>query len=84
MPPDPLAPGRTVPPDGLAELAAEAIRRASKTQAEVAHELGQSAAAVSMAVTGSRSRGHALRVEIVERYGGVRVSGPLYRIDPSA
>lgn len=78
---DLLSAGRLLAPSDLADAAAEAVRAAGVTQKEVAETLGQSAPAVSRAVNGTDSRGHALRVEIIERYGGVRIAGPLYRVE---
>lgn len=81
---DALTPGRPLAPADLARAAAAALARAGKSQVEAAEELGQTKAAVSMAVSGYRERGHALRIEIIERYGGVRVSGPVYYVEPGA
>ena len=87
-PPDtiPLRAGSYYEEEQLAALAADAIRREGErrpeglTLTQVAAEMGKSVSSVSDAVNRPKGSMTALRCEIIGRYGGYDVDGPLYRL----
>lgn len=71
------APMQTVLPSDLWRHAADAAAASGLTQQQIADELGAQQPHVSAALRpGPKHVG--LRIRIVERWGGVRVEGPVY------
>lgn len=64
----------------LADLARLAIQRGPGTLTAAAKELGKSVTSISDAVNEPTRPLTALRVQIIERWGGYAVDGPLYRL----
>lgn len=68
---------RTIHPDDLPALAAEALAASGLTQTAAAAELGAQQTHVNRAIKQGGSY-DALRIRIIERWGGVQVEGPVY------
>lgn len=64
----------------LTELAALAVEASGLSKSDVADELGVSPASVTDATKYPDRNLSALRVRIIERWGGYAVEGPLYRL----
>lgn len=74
----------TLIPEPELQARARAVWEASgMTQWEMADALGVSQPALSNALNKPALSLTALRVRVIERYGGARVSGPLYQLDPA-
>ena len=73
-----------VPESELRTRARAAWERSGLTQREVADALGVSQPTLAQALNDPKRSLSALRIRIIEAYGGARVSGPLYRLDPSS
>lgn len=68
---------RTITPDELPDLAREAHDASGLTQRAAAAELGVSIGTYGQALT-PRAGLDAVRIRIVERWGGVAIEGPVY------
>lgn len=71
----------TLTPDALADTARAAFKASGLTQRAAADVLGVSLGTLSNAL-GTRTGYDAVRVRIVEEWGGVQLEGPVYLVRP--
>ena len=78
-----LAPGSLLAAHELTQAARAAWEASGLTQAAAAERLEVSRVTFAHAIGEPDRSLLALRVRIVEAFGGVRLAGPLYRVEPA-